>query len=115
MSLNLDERYRWVRSTLERLATIANLRDAELSRFIFKMRDHDVRVGFHNCNLQALVTSGRILPPVHQQLMEIRFQLMPLWTQVRAPSLTSESLWRDPQWAEISHRCSTLLLSFPEA
>ena len=39
----IDERYRSVRSTLERMATIANL-DAELSRFIFRdTPDLDVR------------------------------------------------------------------------
>ena len=114
MSLNLDERYRWVRSTLERLATIASLRDAELSRFIFKIRDHDVRVGFHNINLKALVTAGRISPPIQRQLLEIHSELMTLWIQVHTPASTSESLWRNPRWAEVSKRCSKLLLSFPE-
>jgi len=115
MRLDLDERYRWVRSTLERLAAIGSLHDAELSRFVFKMRDLDVRVGFHNVNLKDLVTSGRISSLIQRQLLEIHAELMPLWTQVSAPSLSSESVWRDPRWAKVSNRCSRLLLSFPEA
>jgi len=113
--MTIDERYRRVRSTLERLATIANLRDAQLSRFIFKIRDLDVRVGFHRINLKALVTAGRISPPIQQQLLKIRSDLLPLWNQVYTPSSTSESLWRDPRWAEVSNRCSRLLLSLPTA
>ena len=111
-NLTIDERYRWVRSTLERLASTASLRDAELSRGIFKIPDLDVRTGFHSINLKALVTVGRISPAIQQELQEIRSDLLPLWSQVYTPSSTSESLWRDPRWAEVSNRCSRLLLSF---
>jgi hypothetical protein len=110
-NLTLDKRYCGLRSTLERLATIANLRDTELSRLIFKIPDSDVRVGFHSVRLKALVTAGYISPSIQQQLQEIRSDLLSLWVQVYTPSSTNESLWHDQRWAEISNRCSRLLLS----
>ncbi|SRR5260221_4926590 len=113
--LTIDERYSWVRGTLKHLAAIPNLSDADVGYVVFEASDSDVRSGFHDTNLDPLVTARRISPPIKQELLEIRSAFLPLLEAAYVASSPNESIRHDQRWAEISRRCSRLLYSFTSA
>jgi hypothetical protein len=109
--LAIEERYTWLRATLQHLADIPRLSGADLGYVVFETLDPDVRSGLHDSNLDPLVTAGRISPAMKQELLEVRSAFLPLLEAAYAASSPIENMRHDERWAGISCRCSRLLSS----
>jgi hypothetical protein len=103
--LELDERYDWVRATLEHLASVPSLTDDDLGYVVFEGLDVDVRSCLHESNLDPLVTVHRLPVAAKQELLEIRSSCLSLidrrqmWAEIR----------RDEQWLDLSRRSARVL------
>ena len=108
--LTNGERCNWLRSTLERLASMPRLSDDDFGCVVFEDLDPDVWSCLHESSLDSFVLAGCITDPIKVELRVIRssfFALVEAGKAGGAPSLAD--IRRDAKWHDIARRCKEIL------
>ena len=111
--LTLEQKYDWLRQTLEHLSSLPALSDDDFGYVVFELLDVDVTSCLHEVSLDPLVQAGRLSGPTKDALVGVRSDFLALVESARAARPIPE-IRRDERWLAISRRCSQIVSDLHE-
>lgn len=108
--LTHDERYSWLRSTLEQLASMPKLSHDDFGYVVFEALIPDAWSCLHESSLDSFVLAGCITESIKTELLEIRLSFFALVDRAQATeALAIPEIRRDAKWLDIAQRSERIL------
>ena len=111
--LSIHESYDWLRSTLEHLASIPRLNDADFDYIVFEVLDVDVRSALSEVALDRLIFGHALSDSAKREILSLRSAVLVLIDVALAAAASSNAqVWRDHKWLDVAQSSERILSEY---